>query len=203
MWFTKDEDGFRAWFTVADKNGLIRTGGVAGDFTATVVEPTGVNTSVLTVTESTGKPGLYTFLIPASFFTTYSLGGYGVVVEVNMTAPPKVDAVFGEVLRVFDDDFDSLSAQISSFSGTFLEDTVIAAVTDAQNFQITVSGLTAGFYDEHFIQVSDGTRFALAMIETIDASGNIITNRPLPFTPGIGATAQVLGQLEVGGGRAS
>lgn len=201
MWFTKEADGYRGWFTIADKNGLIRTGGSAG-CTVTVVDPTGVNTNTPAVTESSGKPGLYTFLVPSSFFTTNGVGGYGVVVEVVLTVSPKVEAVFGEVLRVFADDFDSIAATLAGgLSANVLLSTTIASAVDGQNFQITVAGLTAGFYDYHFIQVSNGTRFALALIETIDASGNIVTSRPLPFTPGIGATAQVLGQLNVGGGR--
>ena len=210
MWFTRDDQGYRAWFTVVDKNGLIRTGGVPGDFTVTVVNPADTASTTPAVAESATKPGLYTFLVPSTFFATHGVGGYGVVVEVIMLTSPKVEAVFGEVLRVFDEDFDSVATTVQNIesivsrvvSATVLENTVIAAATNAQNFQITVVGLTAGFYDLHFIQVSDGTRFALALIETIDASGNIVTSLPLPFTPGIGATVQVLGQLNVGGGRA-
>lgn len=114
MWFTKDTDGYRAWFTVEDKNGIIRTGGVAGNFTATVVEPGDTASTVPTVTESTTKAGLYTFLIPSSFFATYGVGGYGVVVEVNFVVAPKITTVFGEVLRVFDEDFDSIYANVDS-----------------------------------------------------------------------------------------
>lgn len=112
MWFTKDDDGYRAWFTVEDKNGLIRTGGVAGNFVVTVVNPADTANTVPTVAESTQKPGLYTFLIPSSFFTTHGVGGYGVVVQVTFAAAPKVDAVFAEVLRVFEEDFDSVAGLI-------------------------------------------------------------------------------------------
>ena len=114
MWFTKNDDGYRAWFTVADKNGALRTGGVPADFVATVVNPTGVTTTVLAVSESAGKPGLYTFLVPSSFFATHGIGGYGVVVQANITTAPKVTAVFGEVLRVFEEDFDSVSVLVNN-----------------------------------------------------------------------------------------
>ena len=109
MWFSKNDDGYRAWITLSDKNGALRTGGVPADFVATVVNPTGVTTTVLAVSESAGKPGLYTFLIPSSFFATHGLGGYGVVVEVDITTAPKVRAVLGEILRVFEEDFDSIA----------------------------------------------------------------------------------------------
>lgn len=202
MWFTKDDDGYRAWFSVEDKNGLLRTGGVAGNFTVTVVEPGDTASSTPTVSESSTKPGLYTFLVPSSFFATHGVGGYGVVVEATFSSPPKIDAVFAEVLRVFAEDFDSLGTAISAISGSFLVDTTIASAVDAQNFQITIAGLTAGFYNDHFIQVSNGTRFAVALIETIDGSGNIVTNLPLPFTPSPGNPAQILSQLNVDGGSA-
>ena len=125
MWFTKDDDGYRAWFAVQAANGTLRTGGVSGNFTATVVNPADTASTIPTVTESTTKPGIYTFLIPSSFFTTHGSGGYGVVVEIAIPAPNRVDAVFGEVLRVFDEDFDSLSTSISSidYKGSVYIDT--------------------------------------------------------------------------------
>lgn len=125
MWFTKDDDSFRAWFTVADKSGNIRTGGGAGNFTATIVEPTGVTATTATVAEAAGKAGLYTFLIPSSFFATHGVGGYGVVVQVSFTTAPKVTAVFSEVLRVSDEDFDTLGARalLVAYNGAIHIDT--------------------------------------------------------------------------------
>lgn len=107
MWFSRNADGYQAWFTVADKHGALRTGGVAGDFTVTVVNPADTASSSPTVSESATKPGLYTFLVPTTFFTTNGVGGYGVVVEVDMNTSPKIETVLGEVLRVFAEDFDS------------------------------------------------------------------------------------------------
>ena len=112
MWFTKNNDGYRAWLTVENKNGALRTGGVSGDFVATVVDPTGATPTILSVSEAAGKPGLYTFLVPSSFFATHGVGGYGVVVETLMLSSPKVTATYGEVLRVFEEDFDSVAAAV-------------------------------------------------------------------------------------------
>ena len=70
LWFTKDSNGFRGWFVAIQTTGLLRTGLVAGDFTVTVVEPGDTASTTPSVSESSTKAGLYTFLIPSSFLTT-------------------------------------------------------------------------------------------------------------------------------------
>jgi len=112
MWFTKETDGFRAWFSVQDKNGAIRTGIPSGQFVATIIDPTDTVSLVPTVTESAVKAGLYTFLVTSTFLGTNGNGGYAVVVEVNALAAPKVAAVFSQVLEVYDQDFDSISGAV-------------------------------------------------------------------------------------------
>jgi hypothetical protein len=106
MWFTKDDDGFRGWLTVM-RNGRLHTG-VAADITVTVVDEDDSTSTTPAVSESTQLAGLYTFLIPSAFFTTNGTGQYSVVAVVDATGPTVRD-VDDYVLRVFEEDFDSLS----------------------------------------------------------------------------------------------
>jgi len=108
MWFTKQTDGYRAWFALKTRAGTIRTGATAGDFTVTVVDPTDTNTSNPSVSESSAKAGLYTFLIPTTFLTTNGNGLYGVVVEVNTTSGAPVTDVLSQPLSVSSNDFDTI-----------------------------------------------------------------------------------------------
>lgn len=82
-----------------------------------------------------------------------------------------------------------------------LLDTTVASAANAQNITLAASGITDNFYDEHFIQIKDGNRFAVALIEDFSSTGDIILSKPLPFTPGAGADAWILSQRHVGSGR--
>ena len=113
MWWTKAASGFRGWFAVAQSSGALRTGLVAGDFTVTIVDPSGTMTSIPAVAESI-KLGLYTFTIPAIFLTGNGVGEYGVSIEVDTFAgpsgPPHVRAVLSHVLRVSLKDLDDITS---------------------------------------------------------------------------------------------
>jgi hypothetical protein len=93
--------GWRGWFIVKTNAGVLRTGLVAGDFTATVVNPQDTSTLTPTVSESAQKPGLYSFLITDAFLATHGLGSYGTVVEVSASAPNLTDVV-GSVFGYFE-----------------------------------------------------------------------------------------------------
>jgi hypothetical protein len=100
--FTRQQGGFRAWFTVS-KNGALRTGLVNADFTVTFVDIDDSASATYTVTESALKGGLYYFDVPSAFITTNGEGEYAAVVEVNATGP-KLDAVASGILQVSRDD---------------------------------------------------------------------------------------------------
>lgn len=85
---SRTDQGMVVSFAVTAPNGTLRTGLVAGDFTATVVNPADSATSVPTVSESTQKAGLYQFTIPSSFFTTHGVGLYRFVLQVDTIAGP-------------------------------------------------------------------------------------------------------------------
>ena len=114
MWFTKDDDGFRGWFPVA-RNGVLHSG-IAADITVTVVDEDDSTSTSPTVSESVQLSGLYTFVVPSSFFVANGTGQYSVVAVVNSTGPV-VRNVKGEVLRVFDEDFDSVATIIANYLG--------------------------------------------------------------------------------------
>lgn len=94
--FTRDvRGGWRGWFVLKNNSGTLRTGVSQGSFTVTVVNPQDTATVTPAVSESTQKPGLYSFLIPDSFMATHGLGSYGTVVEVTVTGggPPFTDSI--------------------------------------------------------------------------------------------------------------
>lgn len=106
MWLTGEADGFRLWFPAVQGNGSLRTGLVAGDFTATVVDPTDAVTLVPVVAESAVKIGLYFIDITAAFLTANGDGDYGVVIEVDTFAgpsgAPNVRDAFAGTLKVIE-----------------------------------------------------------------------------------------------------
>ncbi len=112
MWFTKQQNGFRAWFAVKTSGGTLRTGLVSSSFVATVRNPADTTGSVFPVTQS-GMPGLYRFDVTPAFLMSGGYGEYGAVVEINTTGPVLRD-VFTNVLRVTREDFDSLSSSLAS-----------------------------------------------------------------------------------------
>jgi hypothetical protein len=111
MWFTKQSDGFRCWFAVKNSAGSLRSDLPSSSFVATVINPLDTSGSTFPVTQSS-KQGLYRFDVPSYFLMSGGFGEYAALVEVNALAPNFKDA-FTNVLRVTQDDFDSLSASIA------------------------------------------------------------------------------------------
>lgn len=106
--FSKVDDGYQYSIILVESKGSLLTGAVSGDFTVTVVNPQDTATTTPTVTETTSKPGLYTFLVPSSFLTTHGVGVYRIVVEVAKLTPPKIDDAMHAHLQVSVDDFDTI-----------------------------------------------------------------------------------------------
>ncbi|NIQ78488.1 MAG: hypothetical protein GTN93_10420 [Anaerolineae bacterium] len=100
MWFTRTADGIRGWFRLQTPSGVLRTGAVAGDFVATVLDPSDTTSSIVAVSESTTKAGIYFFDVSSTFLTTNGTGFYVVVVEVDTAGAPKVKATFSKVIKV-------------------------------------------------------------------------------------------------------
>lgn len=106
MSFALTTEGLRGWFVLTDKNGELRTGAVAGDFIATAVNPDDSDNTVVTVSESNEKPGLYTFLVPTSFLL--AVGVYAIVLEVDITNNPKITDAVHQIWRASENDFDTI-----------------------------------------------------------------------------------------------
>ncbi len=98
------------------------------------------------MSESSELPGLYTFSIPSSFFTTNGVGVYPVVVEVNITATPRVVDVVSRVIRVNVNDFDSLWSQVIDGSVSAL--TVLKRLNAWVRGKITLTGDDAAYFAE-------------------------------------------------------
>jgi hypothetical protein len=109
MWFTRVADGLRGWFRVQANNGTLRTGLTFADFTVTIVDPANATSSILAVTESPLKGGLYFFTVP-SLFLAAGIGEYGITVEVNTVTPPTIRATFSEVLKVNTKGFEDIAS---------------------------------------------------------------------------------------------
>lgn len=112
----KRAEGVRVWFTVASSAGVIRAGLTAGNFTVAVVSPNDAASATYAVAESTQKPGLYFFDVPALFLTTNGVGGYVAVIEVN-AATPALTAVASTVLDVSNQDIDGLNSLVQAVIG--------------------------------------------------------------------------------------
>jgi len=106
MSFALTTEGLKGWFTLVDKDGYLRTGAVSGGFIVTAVKPDDSANTTVSVSESTQKPGVYTFLIPNTFLTV--VGVYVIVLEVDITTNPKVTDVTHQVWRVSENDFDTI-----------------------------------------------------------------------------------------------
>lgn len=117
MWFTRDDLGIRIWIAPEDGQGRLKTGMLAGDFVVTVVEPGDTASLVPAMGESVTKPGTYNCLVTSAFLGANGVGDYGAVIEIDTFAGPSggphIRTVIGGMLKVYDNDFDSISASIS------------------------------------------------------------------------------------------
>jgi hypothetical protein len=117
MWFTRDDLGIRIWIAPEDGQGRLKTGMVAGDFTVTVIEPADAASLAPAMGESVTKPGVYNCLVTSAFLIANGVGDYGVAIEIDTFAGPSgaphIRTVIGGMLKVYDNDFDSISATIS------------------------------------------------------------------------------------------
>jgi len=159
LWFAKKDDGFLAWFHAEQNNGTLRTGLVAGDFIATVINPADTTTTTPVVSESSAKGGIYSFLVPSSFLLTNDIGNYGITVEVNtFTGPsgsPHVRDSISAILKISNKDLNDYAVpldQMTLFSGTVID--IIDQVWDEFMIEHQVSG-TAGFYQTDVTRTAD------------------------------------------------
>ena len=113
MIYARVADGVRVYFAAVDQGSLV-SGMAPGDFTATAVAPDTTTSTTAPVSETAGKAGLYTFLVPSAFLTANGPGAYAIVVEANgAVTDVKVDLVrVGE--RDADDVFSVSQAVLGS-----------------------------------------------------------------------------------------
>ncbi len=184
MYFVKESDGFRAWFTIAN-GGIIRTGAVAGQFTVTIVNPGDTASLVPAVAESATKPGLYSFLITSAFITIHGVGEYGIVVETNIANPPRVIDVFSEVLKVSQEDFDSLGESLIAARTTALAGSTTTVIR---------TGLAQAndFFNGMQVIVINAAGIAARPIDSYAQINGAITVEALPFTPALNDVVLVI-----------
>lgn len=106
MWFAREAQGIRGYFVAVTSSGTLRTGIPSGQLTVTAVAPDLTTSTTATATQTAGKAGLYTFLIPSAFLQANGVGVYAIVVEVNATGPTLRDAMTA-VVRVTRQDVDT------------------------------------------------------------------------------------------------
>lgn len=114
MWWAKQSNGFRGWFSVKLDNGTLRTGLINSDFTITVRAP-GDDDGYIAVVYESVKSGVYYFDISSGFITTNGTGEYGVIIEVDTSGTsgsPNVIDVKSEILKVSQQDLDSLVGSV-------------------------------------------------------------------------------------------
>ena len=114
--FARIADGFRGWLSAVSDEGTLRTGLVAGDFVATIINPGDTANTIAAVSESTQKPGVYKFDVPSAFFTAHGAGEYAVIVQVDTvngpSDPPNVVDIVTAILTVSQQDFDTLASTV-------------------------------------------------------------------------------------------
>lgn len=114
MWWARQAEGFRFWLALERADGGLALGLESNDFEATVVAPDDSASTVVGVSESAQKPGIYTGLVPSAFLITHGVGNYAVAIEVDGgVAGNEVTGVVSRVLKVNAADFDSLSSAVS------------------------------------------------------------------------------------------
>ena len=138
MWFTKGNSGFRGWFAAIKTNGTLNTGLAASSFTVTTRNPLDTTSSISTVKES-GKLGLYRFDISSSFFLAHGPGEYGVVVEISAGGNSDV---LSQVLKVSNNDFDSLASGSITFSSSTLNQIVSGTTNYVWDTSMTTHNLS-------------------------------------------------------------
>lgn len=197
MYFTKDTNGFRAFFTALQSNGNLRTGLVAGDFTVTTVEPTLTGTTAPVVSEVGVVPGLYTFLVPAAFLGIYGVGDYGILVQIDTFAgpsgAPNVRTAFAHNMKVNEKDFDDIpdAAAISNIQSalTSIENKIdvidvnVEAIFDsmlsAEYVVMGGSGLTANSIPTDSTFPDDTYNGQLAIIISAIGSNPVVLARTI------------------------
>jgi len=205
LWFTKNSSGFVGWFRVEQTNGTLRTGALATSFIVTVVNPADSASSVPSVSQSTTKAGLYKFTIPSAFLITHGAGTYGVVVEVNISTPPKVTSTFSAILKVSLKDLDDLSTQasvnslqtsITSLAAAIIAADLVVAAGSTSTVVKTNATQATGFYDGLIIvAINAAGTVARSVTSYSNTDGAFTLDSALPFTPSVSDRFIVLGRI--------
>ena len=177
MWFAKQSDGFEGWF-VAVNAGLLVAGLAPGVFTVTVVDPADAATNTPAVAESAVKPGLYHFTIPSAFITANGVGEYGVAIQVIRLGVPRFADAISDVLKVSQEDFDSLAEPLIAERTT--------AIAGSSPTEIRTNLAEAnGFYDDLQVVVINAAGVSARTINAYLQVNGALTVSALPFTPAL------------------
>lgn len=205
LWFTKDSTGFVGWFRVETSSGVLRTGAGAGSFTVTVVNPADSASTVPAVAQSTTKAGLYKFTISSAFLITHGVGTYGVVVEINIAAAPKVTATFSSILKVSLKDLDDLATQtsittlqtsITSLAAAIIAADLVVAAGSTSTVVKTNATQATGFYNGLVIvSINAAGAVARTITSYSNTDGAFTLDSALPFTPSASDRFIVLGRV--------
>jgi len=173
VYFTRSDTGFRVWFQVVRNNGLLRTDITGSDFTALVVDASDTTSSQMVVTQSQQKAGLYRFDVPSVFLVSNGSGEYGVSVELDTSSPPHVTTAFSEILKVSEDDFNSLSGsiQIGEVSASFTVDvdSIVSGVWSAVTSTFNLSGTMGYIQNQTFTNSTTILQDTLLLISGVNA----------------------------------
>lgn len=156
MWFTRQDQGVRVWFQAVRSTGQLRAGLVSGDFTAMVIDPDDSASVTIPVSESVQRPGNYFFDVPSAFLLLNGLGDYNVSIEIDSingpSGTPNVRAAMADALRVFREDFDSLSGSIwnataSQFNASGSMGFLVNMIDDIQSGTVNIPAVVSGVWN--------------------------------------------------------
>ena len=197
MFFTRTASGFRVWFFAVRGNGLLRSGLVAGDFVATVVDSTDAASAIYVVSESTQKPAMYYFDIPSSFLLTNGVGEYAVGIQIDTRAGPSgsphVRTAFTDVLKVTTEDFDSLAQSLIAARTT--------AIAGSSTTEIRTNLTQAdGFFNGMQVIAVNAAGIVVRNVDGYLNTNGAITVTMLPFTPSAGDDVLIISRMAGGSG---
>lgn len=158
IWFAKQADGFRGYFTVVRSTGQVRTGLVAGDFVVDVLDPTDAVVLNPSVAESS-VPGLYYFDVTSAFVVENGVGVYGVLVVVDTFAgpsgAPQVRDAFGISLKISQEDFDTLATKADVLASVSTDHSAAISGTAVEGSVITGTYASTALRDDVFWQIEE------------------------------------------------
>jgi hypothetical protein len=194
--FSRTSETSRSWFSVV-VNDLLQSGLLAGAFTVTLINPDDDASTLLAVSESSIKPGVYYFDFPSAFLTTHGVGKYIAVVEIE-NEEPLIQLTALTTAFVTQEDIDTVAGEILVLQNSLIAAVLTAAPGSTTSLVLTNATQANDFYTGLVLVVRSASGTVARRISGYSTTDGAFTLDPvLPFAPSSGDQVVVLGQLGV------